>query len=76
MEPFLKKQLFETGYISFKLKEFDEKIYNSLKVLFPPGSLNPQQFNNLKASIIKKKIMILTHNGQTYQMVNLKNLKK
>ena len=55
MESFLKKQLFETGYISFKLKEFDEKIYNSLKVLFPPGSLNPKQFNNLKASIIKRK---------------------
>lgn len=50
----LKKELFETGYIQFDLKEFDKSIYNKLNVIFPKGKLKPEMFSNLKHSVIKK----------------------
>lgn len=48
----LKEQLFKDGFISFSLKEFDESLYNKLKVLFPIGKLQPDMFTNIKQSII------------------------
>jgi len=52
MGTLLKQNLFENGFISFKLKDFDENLYNKLKVLFPIGTLKPEMFDNLKHSII------------------------
>jgi hypothetical protein len=52
MGTLLKENLFENGFISFKLKDFDENLYNKLKVLFPIGTLKPEMFDNLKHSII------------------------
>jgi hypothetical protein len=54
MGTLLKQNLFENGFISFKLKDFDETLYNKLKVLFPIGTLNPEMFHHLKHSIIGK----------------------
>jgi len=48
----LKEQLFKDGFVSFSLKEFDNSLYNKLKVLFPIGNLKPEMFSNLKHSII------------------------
>ena len=51
----LKEQLFNNGFISFSLKEFDESLYNKLKVLFPIGTLKPEMFHHMKHSIINKE---------------------
>lgn len=48
----LKEELFENGFVSFNLKNFDENLYNKLKVFFPKGNLKPEMFNYLKNSII------------------------
>lgn len=55
MESLLKEELFEKGYISFNLKDFDETIYNELVRLFPLEYLEPQNFKNLRASVIELK---------------------
>jgi Rps23 Pro-64 3,4-dihydroxylase Tpa1-like proline 4-hydroxylase len=55
MESLLKEKLFETGYISFNLKDFDEKLYDVLTEDFPINELVPQRFENLRASIIELK---------------------
>lgn len=51
----LKEQLFNDGFVSFSLKEFDESLYNKLKVSFPIGTLQPEMFHNMKHSIINKE---------------------
>ncbi len=55
MESVLKKELLEKGYISFNLKDFNENIYNQLVKLFPLEKLVPENFKNLRASVIELK---------------------
>lgn len=55
MESILKKQLFEKGYTSFHLKDLNETLYNELVRLFPLEKLVPENFNNLRASVIELK---------------------
>lgn len=52
MGTILKEELFKNGFVSFNLKNFDENLYNKLKVFFPKGNLKPEIFNHLKNSII------------------------
>lgn len=51
----LKEKLFETGYVSFNLKDISLDLYQKLEGLIPIGTLNPSDFTNLKASIINPK---------------------
>ena len=51
MEFILKNELFENGFVTFKLKDLDENIYNKLKVIFPKGNLKPEMFGCLKHSV-------------------------
>lgn len=55
MESLLKEELFETGYISFNLKDFDKKLYDILIEDFPINELVPEKFKNLRNSIIELK---------------------
>jgi Rps23 Pro-64 3,4-dihydroxylase Tpa1-like proline 4-hydroxylase len=55
MESILKEELFKKGYISFHLKDFNEKIYNDLIELFPSSELLPESFTNLRNSVIELK---------------------
>ena len=55
MESILKQQLFDKGYISFHLKDLDETLYNKLVEAFPLDELVPENFNNLRTSIIELK---------------------
>lgn len=55
MESVLKKELFDKGYISFKLKDFDETLHDELIKLFPLNELVPEKFKNLRNSIIELK---------------------
>jgi len=69
----LKEQLFKHGFVSFSLKEFDNSLYNKLKVLFPIGNLKPEMFSNLKHSIIN-----VEHNYPNSSLMNIpiNNLEK
>ena len=69
----LKEQLFKNGFISFSLKEFDNSLYNKLKVLFPVGNLKPEMFGNLKHYIIN-----IEHNYPNSSLMNIpiNNLEK
>lgn len=49
----LKKRLFEKGFISFKLEEFDKKLYDNLYSIFPKNYLVPKFFTNLRHSVKK-----------------------
>ena len=51
----LKEELFETGYVSFNLKDISLDLYQKLEGLIPIGTLVPSDFTNLKASIINHK---------------------
>jgi len=51
----LKEELFETGYVSFNLKDISLDLYSKLESLIPIGTLRPSDFTNLKASIINPK---------------------
>jgi Rps23 Pro-64 3,4-dihydroxylase Tpa1-like proline 4-hydroxylase len=51
----LKEELFETGYVSFNLKDISLDLYSKLESLIPIGTLRPSDFTNLKASIINFK---------------------
>ena len=55
MESILKTELFEKGYTSFHLKDFNEEMYNELVRLFPKEKLVPERFKELRASIIELK---------------------
>lgn len=48
----LKEELFAKGYTTFNIKDIGEELYNELEIAIPPNSLNPNQFTNLRNTII------------------------
>jgi Rps23 Pro-64 3,4-dihydroxylase Tpa1-like proline 4-hydroxylase len=76
MESMLKNELFENGFVTFKLKDFDEKIYNKLKVIFPKGNLKPEMFKNLKHSVIKADECEYPNNITNKSFTELDEIKK
>jgi Rps23 Pro-64 3,4-dihydroxylase Tpa1-like proline 4-hydroxylase len=48
----LKTDLFTNGFISFNIKDVDTELYNELEIAIPPNSLNPNEFTNLRNSIV------------------------